>query len=196
MHWPRPKSGFEHSEETREVKKDVNWTRPGVLDDIVNVPLVPPANLADPANPVGAGCFDTCGQVLECQKTTLTLAEPGSGDREVEHLWQDLEREQNIEAALRQRLAILEVEIQECTESERSLRSAEQFDAGLDGEAEALGGELHSLCEAVEMLRVDNSQLQEELSNSETREAELAMELWQMRIRMESARSAFRNPFQ
>lgn len=126
---------------------------------------------------------------------SLTSALESLGDREVEvALWQDLEREQGIEAALRQRLAILEAEILECTESEQSLRS--QPETGLDGEAGILGSELDAMCADVEKLRSDNLQLQEQLTNSETKEAELSMELWQMRIRLESTRAAFRSQYQ
>eukprot|EP00435_Cladocopium_sp_Y103_P005043 s5542_g1.t1 len=78
---------------------------------------------------------------------SLTSALESVGDREVEYaLWQDLEREQGIEAALRQRLAILEAEILECTESEQSIRS-EQPETGLDGEAGILGSELDAMCQ-------------------------------------------------
>ena len=163
---------------------------PGILPCFVEIPFSSAS--PDPVQewPHFPPCLGaTGGQLFEKSLTCFDSV----GDREAElALWQDLEREQSIEAALQQRLSILETEILECTESEQSLRS--EVDTGLDGEAGILGSELDAMCEAVAKLRSENLHFQEELAASETKEAELQMELWQLRFRLESIRSSFRKP--
>lgn len=182
-----------------EMVKDETLVHPGVLPCYVDFPLGMPdlANTGAHSHHINLPPLIGASQLephVSAFQKSLTSALESVGDREVElALWQDLEREQGIEAALRQRLAILEAEILECTESEQSLRSEQP---GLDGEAGILGSELDAMCADVEKLRSDNLQLQEQLTNSETKEAELSMELWQMRIRLESTRAAFRCQYQ
>ncbi|CAJ1354951.1 unnamed protein product [Effrenium voratum] len=123
-----------------------------------------------------------CGEELQVARATY-LVPPlvGDHDAEVQQLVHDLEREQGIEAALRCRLAMLEAEILECREAEREVRCGEQAGSScLDTEAEASHCELEALCEAVEMFRHDNGQLQEELAVAEARESELSVELCQL----------------
>lgn len=104
---------------------------------------------------------------------------------QVDLLWRDLQREQGIELALRQRLLHLEAELLDCREAERALRAEH-----------GAGQELEALLAAVEELRRSNAELVEQLESSEATEAQLAMELWRMRVRMESARRSFASQYQ
>ena len=110
----------------------------------------------------------------------------------MDQLWRDLEREQGIEVALRQRLLQLEAELKDCREAQKALS------APPEGQAE-----LEALCSAIEQLRRGNEELGEQLTRSERQEAELAMELWQLRVRMEgvaqqrkSVTSSYRGQYQ
>jgi len=133
-----------------------------------------------------AGALDDESRGTTVPSSAASLQDVLPDSEEADKLLQDLEREHGIEGALRQRLAVLEAEIRECREEEQAIRaSSVQPSPSLAHDAlhqaEMLQSDLNSLCRRIEIYQSENGQLQEELTRVETRESELALELWQLR---------------
>lgn len=137
-----------------------------------------------------AGALDDESRGTTVPSSAASLQDVLPDSEEADKLLQDLEREHGIEGALRQRLAVLEAEIRECREEEQAIRaSSVQPSPSLAHDAlhqaEMLQSDWNSLCRRVEIYQSENGQLQEELTRVETRESELALELWQLQCQLE-----------